>query len=59
MTDRSELPAIGEAATPGFPALQRATLKNGLRVILAERNSLPLVEAELLIDAGYASDAGK
>ena len=55
--DRSELPAIGEAATPGFPALQRATLKNGLRVILAERNSLPLVEAELLIDAGYASDA--
>jgi zinc protease len=60
--DRSQLPGTGEPSGPGFPILQRATLDNGLRVILAERHDLPLVEAELLVDAGYASDtanAGK
>jgi len=42
-----------------FPALTRATLSNGLKVLLAERRGLPLVEMSLEIKgAGYASDRG-
>jgi len=54
--DRSALPALGDSPNLRFPALQRAVLGNGLQVILAERHSLPLVEFELLVDAGYAAD---
>ena len=39
-----------------FPTLQRATLSNGLEVVLAERHSVPLVEATLIVDSGYAAD---
>jgi len=54
--DRSILPAIGEAADPRFPAIQRATLSNGLDVMLLERHSAPLVNMTLAVDAGFASD---
>jgi zinc protease len=39
-----------------FPDLQRATLSNGLDVVLAERHAVPLVEMTLIVDAGYAAD---
>jgi zinc protease len=39
-----------------FPALQRATLSNGLKLILAERRSIPVVNFNLMVDAGYAAD---
>jgi zinc protease len=44
-----------------FPGLQRATLPNGLKVVLAERRGLPLVQMSLEVEgAGFASDpAGK
>jgi predicted Zn-dependent peptidase len=44
-----------------FPTLTRATLSNGLKVVLAERHGLPLVQLSLEIQgAGFASDvAGK
>ncbi|MFQ5741275.1 MAG: M16 family metallopeptidase, partial [Acidobacteriota bacterium] len=55
--DRSTgLPAVGEPPEPRFPRLQRSTLANGLKVIVAERHTLPLVNFNLLIDAGYAAD---
>lgn len=54
--DRSALPEVADFPTAKFPELQRATLSNGLDVVLAERSSVPLVEFELLVDAGYASD---
>ncbi len=54
--DRSELPAVGPDPEVKFPALQRATLSNGLKIILAERHSLPFVTFSLQVDAGYASD---
>lgn len=56
--DRSALPGVGEAPRLSFPKLQRAQLGNGLRIVLAERHDLPLVEMELLFDAGYAADKG-
>jgi zinc protease len=38
--------------------LQRATLSNGLKVILTERNTIPTVDVDLIVDAGYAADLG-
>jgi zinc protease len=54
--DRSSLPAVGTAPVPDFPEIRRATLSNGLEVVLAERHDLPLVQMQLLVDAGYAAD---
>jgi zinc protease len=54
--DRSKLPEPGAPPKAEFPALERAMLSNGLKVILAERRSIPQVRFDLLLDAGYASD---
>lgn len=54
--DRSKLPATGEAPDVKFPKLQRATLSNGLKIVLAERHAVPVVNFNLLVDAGYAAD---
>lgn len=54
--DRSKLPENGDFPTADFPDLQRTTLSNGMEIILAERSSVPLVQFDLLVDAGYASD---
>ena len=56
--DRSAMPAVGAPPVPQFPEVQRATLSNGLEVVLAERNDLPLVRMQLLVDAGFAADPG-
>jgi len=39
-----------------LPKLQRTTLSNGLKVILAERHEVPLVNFWMTADAGYAAD---
>ena len=39
-----------------LPALERATLSNGLKIMLAERHAIPVVDLSLLVDAGYAAD---
>ena len=54
--DRSRLPdgAAPAAFTP--PAVQTATLPNGLQLHLVEKHDLPLVEARLVVGAGWADD---
>ncbi len=54
--DRTKLPEPGTPPDPKFPALERATLSNGLKIVLAERPSIPQVRFDLLVDAGYAAD---
>lgn len=54
--DRSKAPEIGTSPGLKLPKLERATLSNGLKVILAERHEVPLVTFWLNIDAGYAAD---
>jgi zinc protease len=54
--DRKQMPKPGEGAEPKFPAVQRAKLSNGLDIVVAERHSVPVVDMNLLVDAGYASD---
>jgi zinc protease len=54
--DRSKAPAAGQPPEARFPAIARATLPNGLKIVLAERHSIPQVSMTLLVDAGYAAD---
>lgn len=54
--DRSHLPEPAAPPEPKFPTLQRTTLSNGLKIILAERPSVPLVNLSLQVDAGSAAD---
>ena len=55
--DRSKMPATGKAPDLKLPPLERATLSNGLKVVLAERHNAPLVGMTLIVDAGYAADS--
>ena len=55
-TDRSKPPEIGQPAEPRMPKLERLTLSNGLKVVLAERHEIPLVNVSLLVDSGFAAD---
>jgi zinc protease len=55
--DRSKPPVPGAPPELKLPKLQRATLSNGLKVVLAERHEVPLVRLILAADAGFASDA--
>jgi zinc protease len=55
--DRSQAPDTGAPPELKLPKLERATLSNGLKVILAERHEVPLVNFTLAADAGFASDA--
>ena len=54
--DRSKLPDTGTPPVATFPALERATLTNGLKVVLAQRPSIPQVRLDLVFDAGFAAD---
>jgi zinc protease len=54
--DRKQMPAVGAPPEVRFPAFQRAALGNGLKIILAERHSIPVVRLGLMLDAGAAAD---
>jgi zinc protease len=55
-TDRSKEPALGSAMSLNLPPMQKATLSNGLKIVLAERHTAPVVNFSLLVDSGYAAD---
>lgn len=57
--DRSKLPPLGLAPEVSFPTLQRATLKNGLKVVLAERKGVPVLDLRLRLEGGSATDTPK
>ena len=54
--DRNQPPVTGQPPELRLPKLERATLSNGLKVVLAERHEIPLVSFSLLVDSGYAAD---
>ncbi|MGH8060956.1 MAG: M16 family metallopeptidase [Pseudoxanthomonas sp.] len=41
-----------------FPALERATLSNGMQVVLAERHETPVVQVSVEFPGGYTADLG-
>jgi len=52
------VPVVARFPDLSFPKFERGKLKNGIEVILAERHTIPVVQMQLLFDAGYASDHG-
>ena len=56
MADRSRLPDTGTPPDVGFAPFERFTLGNGMEVVLARRTAIPVVELNLMVDAGYAAD---
>ncbi|HTW57680.1 MAG TPA: pitrilysin family protein [Terriglobales bacterium] len=54
--DRSKVPAPGGPESLNLPALQKTQLANGLKIVLAERHTAPVVNFTLMVDSGYAAD---
>ncbi|HMC58009.1 MAG TPA: pitrilysin family protein, partial [Candidatus Solibacter sp.] len=55
--DRSKPPEASGIPELKLPKLERATLANGMKIILAQRHEAPMVNFWLLEDAGYAADS--
>ena len=57
--DRSKgVPQTTEFPGLKFPAMQRGELSNGIKVIVAERHDVPVVQMNLLMEGGYVADTG-
>ncbi len=54
--DRSKLPATDEAPDAKFPQVEKAELSNGMKIVLAKRSSIPVINMQLLVDAGFSAD---
>lgn len=54
--DRSKLPETGTPPDASFPDFTKAELSNGMKVMLAQRSAVPLVNFRLNINAGFAAD---
>ncbi len=54
--DRSKLPETGTPPDAKFPAIEQATLSNGMKILLANRKTVPVVNLTLMFDAGYSAD---
>jgi zinc protease len=54
--DRTKLPAVESFPDSKFPRIERAALSNGIKLVVAEWHSVPVVESALFFDAGYAAD---
>lgn len=56
--DRSGIPYPDSQPKVSFPDFQRATLDNGLKLIVAPSHAVPVINFSLQLDAGYAADHG-
>ncbi|MEQ1743836.1 MAG: pitrilysin family protein [Saprospiraceae bacterium] len=54
--DRSKAPVVDTKVSAQFPDIQRATLKNGMKVVLTRRTESPTVVMNMLINAGFCTD---
>lgn len=54
--DRTKMPEPGAAVPAVFPALERGELSNGLKIVVARRTGVPVVNMSLLVNTGIAAD---
>ncbi len=54
--DRSRPPALGPAPQLTLPPIQKRTLSNGLNVWIVEAHKVPLVQVNLVVQAGSSDD---
>lgn len=50
------MPPVGEVAALSFPAVSRTRLSNGIELVYAQRDAVPVTQAVLSFDAGIAAD---
>jgi zinc protease len=53
------LPDVAAPPDAPLPPAERATLSNGIKVLLARRTAVPVVRLSLVLDAGFAADDPK
>ena len=53
---RGALPAVGTISDLVFPRIDHARLKNGIELVYAYRNAVPITQAVISFDAGVAAD---
>ena len=54
--DRTKPPALPPPPALRLPAVQTTTLPNGLTLAVVEMHKVPVVDVQLLVDAGAARD---
>jgi zinc protease len=54
--DRAHLPELGPANELKLPEIHEDRLSNGLRLLVAERHDIPVVNFWLDVDSGFAAD---
>lgn len=55
--DRTKPPELGPPPSLSLPSIQKATLSNGIPVVVMEKHTVPLVQINLLIRAGSAFES--
>ena len=50
--DRSSIPTVTAKSDINFPGIETATLRNGIKLVIAKRGSLPLVDVSFQIGTG-------
>ncbi len=53
--DRSAIPVVTAHSDIQFPKIETATLKNGMKLVVATRGSVPLVDVSFQIDTGITA----
>ncbi|WP_374600150.1 M16 family metallopeptidase [Brevundimonas sp.] len=54
---RDPMPTIGQVPDLEFPAVERTTLSNGVKVVYAQVDTVPVTRVGIDFDAGYAADS--
>lgn len=54
--DRSSMPMPGAIVPATFPAAERATLDNGMKLVVARREGVPLVNMTVVLETGIPAD---
>lgn len=54
--DRTTMPMPDSVAPATFPLVERATLDNGMKLVVAGRNGVPLVNMTMVLDTGVPAD---
>jgi len=54
--DRQTVPMPEAAITATFPKVERATLANGMKLVVAQRSGAPLIELSMLVRTGTPTD---
>ncbi len=54
---REPMPQPGPVGNVDFPSVERGTLSNGVRVVLARRATVPVVRVSMSFNAGFSADS--